>query len=161
MSAQIIRRLSHRAPTALLRWLGNLYPPFLGAGIRIRSASPDFRQMRVALVRSFFNRNYVGTQFGGSIYAMTDPFLMMMILNNLGPEYIVWDKAASIDFLMPGQTELTADFQIDENLLTEIREKTAGGEKHIFDREVLVKNTDGVVVARVIKTIYVRKKKQG
>ncbi len=93
------------------------------------------------------------------MYSMTDPFYLLMLINNLGPDYIVWDKAASIDFKSPGRTELYADFRIDEALLDQIRAKTSGGEKYIFDLPVSVFDTENNLVASVTKTMYVRRKR--
>lgn len=89
---------------------------------------------------------------------MTDPFYMMMIMNNLGRDYIVWDKGAKIDFIKPGKTHLVAEFSIDDPLLDKIRAKTQNGEKYIFDLPVEVKDIHGQIIAKVEKTIYVRKK---
>ena len=101
----------------LLRWAMNLYPPYLGAGVRVRQISADFRQVQVKMGLGWYNRNYVGTQFGGSLYSMTDPFFMLMIMENLGRDFIVWDKAARIDFIAPGKGPVYADFSINEQLL--------------------------------------------
>lgn len=160
MLAPVIRKLSNRLPVSLLKLLGNLWPPYFFSGIRITYGSKDFRHFKVSLNYSWYNKNYVGTQFGGSIYAMTDPFFMMMIINNLGPGYIVWDKAAQIEFIKPGRSRLFAEFKIDETLLQQIRSQTASGDKYIFGLSVEVKDKDGQTIARVIKTIYVRKKLQ-
>lgn len=84
--------------SALLKLI-NFWPPFIGTGIRVKSISKDFTDITVELKLRFWNKNYVGTQFGGSIYAMTDPFYMLILMENLGREYIVWDKAANIRFL--------------------------------------------------------------
>ena len=104
-----------------LRWALNLYPPYLGAGIRVRHIGADWRLVRVKLGLSWYNRNYVGTQFGGSLYAMTDPFFMLMLLENLGADYIVWDKAASIDFVAPGRGPVYAEFRLDDAVLDGLR----------------------------------------
>ena len=87
----------------LLRWVMTLYPPYLGAGISVQHMSADFRHVKVRMGLGWYNRNYVGTQFGGSLYSMVDPFYMLMLMENLGRDYIVWDKAASIDFVSPGK----------------------------------------------------------
>jgi hypothetical protein len=133
--------------------MGNLWPPYFFAGIRIKTVSKDFKDITVHLKFAWYNRNYVGTQFGGSIYAMTDPFYMMMIMNNLGRDYIVWDKAAQIDFLKPGKSTLTAQFKIDDQILDLIRSKTAFGKKYIFDLPIPVKDKDGITIANIEKTI--------
>ncbi len=87
-----------------------LYPPYLGAGVRVQHISADFRHVKVRMGLGWYNRNYVGTQFGGSLYSMVDPFFMLMLMENLGRDYIVWDKAASIDFIAPGKGPVFAEF---------------------------------------------------
>nr|MBO2510555.1 tetrameric acyl-CoA thioesterase [Gammaproteobacteria bacterium] len=150
------RRLARKA--RLLRWAINLYPPYLGAGVRVRRISPDFRHVRVRMGLSWYNRNYVGTQFGGSLYSMTDPFFMLMLMHLLGRDYIVWDKAASIDFIAPGRGPVYADFRIDDELLAEIRVRTANGDKYLPELHAEVRDGEGTLVARVHKTLYVRLK---
>lgn len=142
----------------LLRWLMNFYPPYLGAGIRVWHISDDFRQAQVRMGLRWYNRNYVGTQFGGSLYSMTDPFFMLMLLQNLGDDYVVWDKAANIEFVSPGKGRVYADFTITEQLLDEIRQHTAGGDKYLPRLHVEVRDEQGTLVARVQKTLYVRLK---
>lgn len=149
-------RLARKA--RLLRLLLNLYPPYLGAGVRVRHIGADFRQVRVKMGLGWYNRNYVGTQFGGSLYSMTDPFFMLMLMENLGRDYIVWDKAASIDFIAPGKGPVYADFSLETQLLEEIRARTAGGDKHLPELQVEVRDGAGTLVARVHKTLYVRLK---
>lgn len=152
------RKLARRA--RMLRWMLNLYPPYLGAGIRVQSISPDLRQVKVRMGLHWFNRNYVHTQFGGSLYSMVDPFFMLMLMENLGSKYIVWDKAADIDFIAPGKGPVFARFNIDETLLDEIRRQTASGEKYLPQLQVDIHDGAGNLVARVGKTLYVRLKPQ-
>ncbi|MCX4198124.1 DUF4442 domain-containing protein [Methylobacterium organophilum] len=85
-------RLARKA--RFLRWAMNFYPPYIGAGVRVRHISADMRLVQVKMVLRWYNRNYVGTQFGGSLYSMVDPFFVLMLMENLGRDYIVWDKAA-------------------------------------------------------------------
>ncbi|MCY1272332.1 hypothetical protein D3C76_761680 [compost metagenome] len=150
------RKLARKA--RLLRFVLNLYPPYLGAGVRVRHIAPDFREVRVKMVLSRLNRNYVGTQFGGSLYSMTDPFFMLMLMHNLGRDYIVWDKAANIEFVSPGKGPVYADFHIDQRLLDDIRAQTAGGDKYLPKLHAEVRDGEGTLVARVQKTLYVRLK---
>ncbi|MEN9528506.1 MAG: hypothetical protein RI932_379 [Pseudomonadota bacterium] len=159
MVAPILRKFSKRVPAPLLRRLLNMWPPFVGAGISIREASEDLLHIRVELKRSWYNINYVGVQFGGSIYAMVDPFYMVMLIHNLGDEYIVWDKAAEMQFLRPGRTALTAMFNLDRELLDQIRTHTSQGGKFVFDLLVEVRDAENTIVALVTKTLYVRRKK--
>ncbi|WP_028693237.1 DUF4442 domain-containing protein [Pseudomonas cremoricolorata] len=153
-----VRRLARRA--RMLRWLLNCYPPYLGAGIRVQSISPDMRRIKVRMKLTRWNRNYVGTQFGGSLYSMVDPFYMLLLIEQLGSEYIVWDKAASIDFVSPGKGPVHAEFEIDDALLDDIRQQTAGGKKYLPRLQVDIRDDAGELVARVDKTLYVRLKPQ-
>lgn len=142
-------------------WLGrlmNLWPPFLGAGIRVREITPDWRRAVVALHHRRWTSNYVGTHFGGSLFAMTDPFYMLLLLHSLGSRYWVWDRSARIDYRRPGRGTVTARFELDEARLAAIRAATAGGDKHLECFEVAIRDGDGEVVAVVERTLYIRLK---
>ena len=141
-----------------LRLIFNLWPPFLSSGIHVTHMSQDWRQARVELRMRPWNRNYVGTHFGGSLFAMTDPFWMILVKECLGRDYIVWDKAAEIEFVKPGKGTVHAEFQIQDSVLDEIRAATASGEKYLRWFPVEVIDAQGDVVARVRKQIYVRLK---
>ncbi|HEX5130165.1 MAG TPA: DUF4442 domain-containing protein [Usitatibacter sp.] len=136
----------------------NLWPPFRGAGIRVREIAPDFRSVTVELRPRLFNRNWVGTHFGGSLFAMTDPFHMIMMMQNLGREYIVWDKAGAVRFLKPAKGTVIAKFTLDPAEVDKAREATAGGQKYEPRFKVDIVDTAGVVVADVEKTLYIRRK---
>ncbi|TVT47239.1 MAG: DUF4442 domain-containing protein [Denitromonas halophila] len=148
---------SIRVGPGLLKWGISLWPPFLGAGIRVQYIAPDFSEIVVALKMGLFNRNYVGTHFGGSLFSMTDPFFMLMLMHRLGKGYVVWDRAAKIDFLHPAKGTVTARFTLDEAQIEAVRAATAYGEKHLPTYSVDVVNADGEVCARVEKTVYIRK----
>lgn len=141
-----------------LRWLFNLFPAYRGTGARVTYIASDFREVRVKLPLSWRTRNYVGTIFGGSLYASVDPMYMIMLIRLLGSQYVVWDKAASIRFRKPGRTTLTATFRIDDAELDAIRAATASGEP--IDRAYTVDlvDRDGVVHASVEKIVYIRRK---
>lgn len=141
-----------------LRLIMNLWPPFLAAGIRVRHLAEDWRSARVELRLRPWNRNYVGTHFGGSLFAMTDPFWMILVKEAMGRDYIVWDRAAEIEFVKPGRGTVHAEFRLDDDALARIREATGGGDKHLhwFDTEIA--DAQGEVVARLRKQVYVRRK---
>lgn len=142
----------------VLKHFMSLYGPYFGAGIKVEHISMDFRYARVSMRLRWYNRNYVGTHFGGSLYSMTDPFFMLLIMNNLGTDYIVWDKQADIDFIKPGKGKVTAEFHLTESMLDDIQQHTAKGDKYLPTYPVLVKDEQGEVVAQVNKVIYIRKK---
>jgi acyl-coenzyme A thioesterase PaaI-like protein len=141
-----------------LRRLVNLWPPYLGAGIRVTRMSGDMKEVDVEMRLHFWNANYVGTHFGGSLYSMTDPFYMLMLLTNLGPEYVVWDKASTIRYRKPGRGRVRAEFRLSEGQIEEIRETLRSQEKHEPVFRVEVRDEQGDVVAEVDKTLSVRRR---
>jgi len=135
------------------------WPPFLGAGIHVKSFSDDFRDAVVELKLGRLNRNAIGTHFGGSLYAMTDPFFAIMLMHNLGDRYLVWDKAGSIEYVAPGRGTVHARFVLTEERIAQIRAAAAGGEKVLPEFQLEVRHkTDDTLVALVRKTLYVRLK---
>lgn len=106
----------------------------------------------------FYNRNYVNTHFGGSLYAMTDPFYMLMLIQILGKEYVVWDQASTIDFIRPGRGTVTARFVITQELISDILKNTNEGQKYIPELTVNIIDEKGRTVASVLKTLYIRKR---
>jgi acyl-coenzyme A thioesterase PaaI-like protein len=142
----------------LLRWGMNLWPPFRGAGIRVRHIAADWSEARVELREGLLNRNFVGTHYGGSLFSMTDPFYALMLMHRLGERYLVWDQAASIDFVAPGKGRVTAVFSLDELQVEGIRDRASAGQKVLPQFDVEIKDEAGQLVARVRKTVYVRLK---
>ena len=138
----------------------NYYAPYVGAGISVSKSDPAFRWFEVSLDMGFLNQNYVGSHFGGSLYAMCDPFYMFILMQNLGEDYIVWDKSASIDFIRPGQGKVTARFEISAEEIAAIKAQVDRERKMspVFEAEIV--GEDGKVVAKVHKTLYVRRKKK-
>ena len=149
----------YRIKASTLRRILNFWPPFLFSGIRVEAWSDDWRYARARLKLRWYSRNFVGTQFGGSLFAMTDPFFMISTLQVLGRDYIVWDKAGAIDFVAPGRADVVAEFHLDDAVLDEIRTATAGGEKYLHWFEADVKTDAGELIARVRKQVYVRRKR--
>lgn len=144
--------------TRRLRWLFNIFPAYRGTGGRVRYIASDFKEIRVELPHSWRTRNYVGTIFGGSMYGCVDPMYMIMLLRLLGPEYIVWDKAATIRFRKPGRGTLHATFRISDEELAAIRAAAASGEPIDRVYNVELADRDGVVHASIEKVIYIRRK---
>jgi len=143
-----------------MRVLLNFWPPFLGAGIRVKRLRPDWKEVDVEMKLRRWNSNYVGTHYGGSLYSMTDPFFMVMLIENLGREYIVWDKSASIRFKKPGKGTVTASFRLTEEEIEEIRRALETQEKIERTFAVDVKDDAGNVIAQVEKLLHIRKKTQ-
>ena len=142
-----------------MRRVLNLWPPFLFTGIHVARLADDYTSARVELRMRPWNRNYVGTHFGGSLFAMTDPFWMLLVMHRIGDGYIVWDKAATIDFEKPGRGMVSAEFRLDDAMLDELRAAAAGGDKVLRWFETPVRDAAGDTVALVRKQLYVRRKR--
>ena len=138
--------------------LVNYWPPFFGAGIRVVRISRDYREIDVEMRQRWFNTNYVGVHFGGSLYSMIDPFYMLMLIENLGPDYIVWDKAASIRFKRPGKGKVSERFRLSQKQIDQIKAAADSQEKHEISFPVSVVNEQAEVVAEADKLIYIRRK---
>lgn len=136
----------------------NFYPPFIGAGIRMVRMDDTCTTIKVEMKLRWWNKNVFGTQFGGALYMMCDPFFVAILMNNLGRDYIVWDKAATIQFLKPGRSKVTAVFHIPPDEIARVKAETDARGKYEPEYDVDVVDEAGVVVARVHKVLYVRRK---
>lgn len=145
----------------LVRFALNWWSPFRGAGIRVRHIGPDFRSATVEMRLRYFNRSASGTHAGASLYAMTDPFFALMLQANLGADYLVWDKAGSIDHIAPARERVWARVELGAAELDNIVRMTAAGDKHLHLFKADIRDDEGMVVARVEKMVYVRRKRDG
>ncbi|SMF76570.1 DUF4442 domain-containing protein [Pseudobacteriovorax antillogorgiicola] len=136
----------------------SLWPPFLFSGIRVAEVERDYRYIRIELKSYPFNRNHFGVHFGGSLFAMLDPFYMFMVLHNLGPKYYVWDKSGEIEFVKPGRGTVTAHLQVDQGMIDLIKSETGAGDKYLPEFSCEVWDEQDEVVAIYKKVLYVRLK---
>ncbi len=142
-----------------MRWAFNLFPAYRGTGARVTYIAADWSEVRIQLPLNWRTRNYVGTIFGGSIYGAVDPFFMIMLIKRLGAEYVVWDKAATVQFKRPGRGTLYARFAVADEELRAIEQALRSGAPSV-DRvfQVELADAEGVVCATVEKVVYIRRK---
>ncbi len=143
---------------SLARLLLNLYPPYLGAGVKCSYISEDWDELHVEMKVRWYNKNRVGTHFGGSLYSMVDPHLMLLLMQKLGRNYYIWDKCADIDFIKATTRPVKAVIKLSQARLDEIKANTANGEKFLPEFELDIINTDKELIARVNKTLYIKRK---
>lgn len=156
MSPHPWRRLLSRFPKHRLFRLMGFYPPYLGAGVRVSDVSPDLRAFTVEMPLTRWNRNYVGTHFGGSLYSLADPWFMLILIEHLGDGYVVWDKAASIRFVRPGRGTVRARFAIAPERIAQIRAEADATGRTEPTFEVTITGEGGETVAVVEKRLSVR-----
>lgn len=136
-----------------------LYPPFLFSGIGVKCLCKTPLSYRTTLRNRWWNQNAVGTHFGGSLFAMTDPFHMIILMEALGPDYVVWDQKSTIEYLKPGKKSVSATFAIAEERVQQIREQAETDTIHP-QFVVELKDPEGALIARITKTLYVRKRRR-
>jgi hypothetical protein len=136
----------------------NYYGPFLGAGVKLKQLTKDYRYAKVSMPLTFYNKNYMGTQFGGSLYAMVDPWYMLMLIKNLGKEYIVWDKGANIRFKKPGRGTVSAEFKLTQDIIDDIKAYVDQHTKMDYTFKVEIQDEEGNLICEVDKVVYIRKK---
>jgi acyl-coenzyme A thioesterase PaaI-like protein len=156
--AAVGRKLRTQLRGPWLAPLLNVYPPYLGAGIRVREEGPT--TFEVSMTLQPWNQNYLGTHFGGSLYSMCDPFFVLILSRNLGPGYVVWDKSARIRFRRPGRGTVTARFEIPPERIAELRSQVDEQAKVDAEFRVEVRDGQGEVVAEVEKIVQLRSARQ-
>jgi acyl-coenzyme A thioesterase PaaI-like protein len=141
-------------------WSFYIFACYRGTGARPKYIAEDWSEVRLDLPLSWRTRNYVGTIFGGSMYGAVDPIYMIMLIRRLGPEFVVWDKAASIRFRRPGRATLQARFVVSDEELAAIR--AALETQSSVDRVYTIDLTDssGTVCATIEKVLYIRKQER-
>ena len=142
----------------LARWRFNVFPAYWGTGARVTYIASDWQEIRIKLPLSWRTRNYVGTIYGGSLYGAVDPFYMLMLMRCLGPQYIVWDKAAAIRFRRPGRSTLEAEFLISPQIVDSIRVELAQTPKVDRVFTVELRSRDGTVHAIIEKTVHISRR---
>lgn len=145
---------------SFLRFMMNLWPVFRGAGIWIDEIKDDYSEIKVALKLSFFNSNIFGVHFGGSLYAMVDPFVVTLMAPRLGNKYYCWDYSGKIRYVKPGTGRVSAHIKVSDQLVKDIKAKATNGEKVLENFEIFIKDEQDQIVAIVTKTIYVRLKER-
>ena len=143
----------------LLKMRINTYAPYIGAGIKIEHINLDQGLCVVSMGLNSLNKNIVGTQFGGSLYSMVDPFYMLMLMHQLGSSYVVWDKSSHIDFIAPGNSKVTARIKTPSNEIKTIQDLAKDGESVFREYKVDIVDEQQKVIATVTKTIYIRLRK--
>lgn len=120
--------------------------------------SEDFRELTVRLPLTWRTRNIVGTIFGGSLYASTDPFFMLMLREILGKDFVVWDKGCTIRFKRPAKETVFAEFRITDEMLATLRADLSEKGETTFTWPLEYRGQTGIVYVEFEKVLYVATK---
>jgi acyl-coenzyme A thioesterase PaaI-like protein len=154
---EALRRRWQPLRKRLIFRLINYWPPFFWAGIRVTRLDAPAGVAEVELRSHWWNRNYHGTAYGGSLFSMCDPFHALILIEHLGPKFIVWDKSASIRFRRPGVGTVRARFEIPLERIDAIHDQAAREGKADADFTCDVVDAKGETVARIEKVVHVKK----
>lgn len=152
------KKIINKLPENILFKSMRFWPPYFGAGIKVKNISKNLLSLDVEMNLKWYNTNFVGTHFGGSLFSMTDPFYMLILIKKLGSNYVIWDKASKIEFLKPGKGKVTAHFEFTSNEIEEIKKTADQQNKYIFNKDVYIIDSNSEVIAKIEKTLYVKKK---
>jgi acyl-coenzyme A thioesterase PaaI-like protein len=144
--------------TKLMRLLFYIHPAYHGTGGRVKYIATDWSEVKLVIPLNWRTRNYVGTIFGGSMYGAIDPMFMIMLIQRLGQDFVVWDKAATIQFKRPGKSKLFAHFLIPDEEVSYIHEELKNNRSVDRVYSVDLKDAEDNICANIQKTIYIRKK---
>ena len=140
----------------MFRLLFNWFPSYRRGGGRVCFISADMHEFHVKVSLGLTTVNYVGTVFGGNLYAAIDPIYMFQLIHILGKKrYVVWDKSATINFIRPVKTTVYAQFLLSNELINDIKNKVKEHGKYIIDLPVELKDKDGVVYFTASKQLYI------
>lgn len=148
------KKLYHLA----VRFMVNVIPCIRGGGGRVIHISEDFRRLTVRLALTWRTRNIVGTIYGGSMYASTDPFYMLMLREILGKNFIVWDKGCSFRFKRPAKETMFAEFLITDEMLKPVMAEVETKGEATFIWPLKYQSKSGTVYVEFEKMLYVAKK---
>ena len=147
-----------KIPSQRLMKLMRYWPPYLASGVKVENVNDNFTQVTVSMKQHPWNTNYVGVHFGGSLYSMTDPFYMFILLEHLKKDFVVWDKEANIKFIKPGKGKVTVKFEVTLEEIEKIKQEALANSKYEPEFETYIYDEDNQVVAKVWKRLYVKKK---
>lgn len=136
----------------------NFFPAYYCSGGKVRFIAGNWKEIHVSIKLKIKTRNYVGTVFGGSSYSALDPMFMIQLIKILGPDYVVWDKAATIKFLRPISKRVCARFLITDELIAEIKETVAKQNEMTIMLPAWFEDKAGKKYVEVDKKLYIADK---
>jgi acyl-coenzyme A thioesterase PaaI-like protein len=143
----------------VLKWAMRIYPPLLFQRIWVVQFDKDFRGVEVKIKKSFLNKNYNNSIFGGTLFAAADPFyplLFHQLFIKKGYRLKVWSKSSAIQYLKPGLTDMRFKITLGDSEIAEAEDilKTFG--KYTGHHPIDIYDKDGEICVSVMNEVYVR-----
>jgi hypothetical protein len=144
--------------STLFKILFNYSPMYKRTNARLISVSEDLHKVKIKISLNYKNKNYMGTMFGGSMLSATDPIYMIQLLQILGDDYVVWDKATNIRFKKPANQHSYALFAFTSDEIIQIKEDVATKNEIDLLKTLTIESNSNQIFAVVEKTIYISTK---
>ncbi|APX98995.1 DUF4442 domain-containing protein [Lacinutrix venerupis] len=132
----------------------NWSPMYKRSTAKLIQVSDNLQYVKIRLKPSWKNRNYAGSIFGGSMLSATDPIYMIQLIQILGDDFVVWDKAASIKYKRPAKETIYAEFIFLDEEIEAIKSEIKLKNEVNITKKLTLKNTDNIVFAEIEKTMY-------
>lgn len=136
----------------------NNIPAFIATGGEILFVSDDLLEVHLKFNLTENTMNYHKSGFGGAIYSSLDPVYPLQLMSILGDKYVVWDLAATIDYLKPVFNDVYARFELTKEQIEIIKNKIELKNKCVVTLPVQYEDLSGNVYAKATKTIYIADK---
>ena len=145
-------------PSTLFKTMFNVSPMYRRSCGKLYFVSDDLHLVKVKIPLTYRNKNYVGSMFGGSLFSATDPIYMIQLMQILGNEYVVWDKATNIRFRKPAYTHAFVDFEFTTDEISTIKKLVQDNNETDFVKNLLITDGKGAVFTELEKTLYISSK---
>ena len=136
----------------------NWSPMYRRTTAKIVDVSDDLLYIKIRLKLNWKNRNYAGTMFGGSMLAATDPIYMIQLLQILGDQYIVWDKAVDAKYKKPGKGTIYGEFIFTKEEIDSIKKTVHEKNQLDLTKTMSLVDAEKNIIATFNKTLYIADK---
>ena len=136
----------------------NWSPMYRRTTAKIVDVSDDLSYIKIRLKLNWKNRNYAGTMFGGSMLAATDPIYMIQLLQILGDQYIVWDKAVDAKYKKPGKGTIYGEFIFTKEEIDSIKKTVHEKNQMDLTKTMSLVDAETNIIATFNKTLYIADK---
>jgi hypothetical protein len=136
----------------------NISPMYRRSVARIIYVSENLQEVVIKIPLNYKNRNYVGSIYGGSMLSATDPIYMTQLMNILGNDFVVWDKATTVRYKRPAREQVFAKFIFSDEEIIQIKNEIILKNEIDLIKKVNIVNKSDEVFAEVTKTIYISQK---
>jgi acyl-CoA hydrolase len=125
---------------------------------KLIEVSDDLHFVKIRLKLNWKNKNYAGSIFGGSMLAATDPIYMIQLIQILGDNYVVWDKAVEAHYKRPAKSTISGEFIFCSEDITNIKRSVVENNETTIVKTLNLVDQNQNIIATFNKTVYIADK---